>query len=118
MTDTITKKGGAYSSTTQKVETLEGMEYKIIRTYSAGVHAGFLKEVEGDTVTLVQSRRLWRWDGAASLSQLAERGTSKPSECKFPCVVSGELRLNKWIEIIDVTKEAKESIESVEIWEE
>ena len=43
-------------------------DYIIIRTYSAGVHAGYLESRDGKEVTLKNSRRPWCWDGAASLS--------------------------------------------------
>ena len=91
----------------------EGLPYVIIRTYSAGVHAGYLEKKEGGEVTLRNSRRIWYWEGAASLSQLAMEGTSKPEDCKFPCAVD-KIQL-QWIEIIDCTETARESIEGVPI---
>jgi len=50
----------------------------IVRTYSAGVFLGTVKERNGKEVLLADARRIWYWDGAASLSQLAMEGTSKP----------------------------------------
>lgn len=55
-------------------------KYVIVRTYSAGVFAGNLKSRNGKEVVLTNARRLWYWAGAASLSQLAVNGTSKPME--------------------------------------
>ena len=76
--------GIKYVPKEQKAETLDGMKYCIIRTYSAGVFAGFIeKRIEKETV-IRQARRLWYWDGAASLSQLAVDGVKKPQNCKFP----------------------------------
>lgn len=92
------------------------MKYVIVRTYSAGVFAGELEERNGKEVTLVNARRLWFWDGAASLSQLATSGTSKPKKCKFPAEVP-RVVLTEAIEILDVTPEARESIKGVEVWE-
>lgn len=92
-------------------------EYVIARTYSAGVFAGTIEAREGKEVTLTDARRLWYWDGAASLSQLAVEGTSKPNKCKFPIAVPKVL-LTEVIEILSVTDKAKESIESVPIWKE
>ncbi len=92
------------------------MKYVIVRTYSAGVFAGYLQERNGREVILRNARRLWRWEGAASLSQLAMEGTKKPFECKFPCEVD-QVELLEPIEILDVTKEARISIESVPVWE-
>ena len=59
-------------------------DYVIVRTYSAGVFAGTLIKKEGNEVEMHNARRLWYWDGAASLSQLAEEGVKKPENCKFP----------------------------------
>jgi len=104
-------------SVKEKAEQVDGMEYVVVRTYSAGVHAGYLKEREGKEVVLVNARRLWYWEGAASLSQLAMEGVSKPDKCKFPCEVN-EIILTEAIEIIPCTQEAKDSISTVEIWKE
>lgn len=79
------------------------------------MHAGVLKIKEGKEVVLTDARRLWYWDGAASLSQLAVDGTSKPENCKFPAVV-GEIILTEAIEIIPTTHKAQESINAVPVW--
>ena len=87
----------------------------IIRAYGAVVFFGTLNEVENDTVELVKARRLWYWDGAASLSQLALEGTTAPGNCKFTVTVDS-IVINKVIEIIPVTETAEKSIDSVKIW--
>jgi hypothetical protein len=92
-------------------------EYVIVRTYSAGVFAGTLAARDGKEVTLTNACRLWRWAGAASLSQLAQSGTSKPDECKFPEPVN-RVDLTEAIEILSVTDKAKKSIEGVKVWQE
>ena len=89
--------------------------YVIVRTYSAGVFAGYLESRKGSEVVMVDARRLWRWAGAATLSELAMKGTSNPDECKFPCTVD-RVELLEAIEIIDVTTQAQKSIEDVAVW--
>lgn len=89
--------------------------YVIVRTYSAGVFAGYLKERNGQEVTLTSARRLWYWDGAASLSQLAVDGVARPQNCKFPVEVDSILLLEA-IEIIPCTEKARLSIKGVPIW--
>ena len=101
----------------QPSETLNGLKYVICRTYSAGVFAGYLKERNGQEVTLLQARRLWYWDGAASLSQAAEEGFSKPENCKFPQEIS-EVLLLQAIEILPTTMKAQESIKRIKVWKQ
>jgi len=90
-------------------------EYVIVRTYSAGVFAGELVKKDGKEVELKNARRLWYWDGAASLSQLAMEGVSKPENCKFPCEVQ-KVILMEAIEIISVTEKARQNIAGVPVW--
>ena len=94
---------------------LDGMPYCTVRTDSAGVFAGYIESREGKEATLRNARRIWYWDGAATLSQLATDGTSKPENCKFPCPVDS-VTLTEVIEIIPITEKAKKSIEGVVIW--
>jgi len=90
-------------------------KYVIARTYSAGVFAGTMEKRDGKEAVLSNARRIWYWDGAASLSQLAVDGTSKPKNCKFPAAVP-EILLTEVIEIIPCTDKARESIEGVPVW--
>ena len=89
--------------------------YVIVRTYSAGVFAGEMVARDGKEVTLANARRLWHWQGAASLSQLAQSGTSAPAKCKFPEPVD-QIILTEAIEILSVTDVARASIAEVPIW--
>ena len=102
-------------SLNQTASTYNGMPYVIVRTYSAGVFAGFLESRDGQEGIMRQARRLWYWDGAASLSQLAVDGVSKPQNCKFPCPVD-KIELTQIVEIISCTETAKKSISEVKIW--
>lgn len=89
--------------------------FVIVRGRDSGVHAGYLKEENGQEVVLNSARRLWYWKGAASLSQMAMEGVKKPDECKFPVSVF-EIKIKDAIEIIKCTDTAQKSIESVPIW--
>ena len=90
-------------------------KHVIVRTYSAGVFAGILKSRDGKEVVMTDARRLWYWDGAASLSQLAVGGVSKPKTCKFPAPVA-DILLTEAIEIIPTTAAAQTSIDGVKVW--
>ncbi len=98
-----------------KAEKLDGMEYCIVRTYSAGVFAGYVESRSGKEAVIRKVRRIWYWDGANSLSQLAVDGTLKPENCKFACEVD-KIIVTEAIEIIPCTEKAKKSIEGVAEW--
>ncbi len=87
----------------------------IIRADRAGVFFGEIKERNGNEVVIKDCRRLWYWDGAASLSQLAKEGVSRPDDCKFTVTVD-EMTVLGVIEIIPCTKKAVESINGVGEW--
>jgi len=101
---------------TNLVET-DGMDYVIVRSYDAGVFAGYLKEKDraNQVCVLVNARRLWRWSGAASLSQLSIDGVANKNDCKFPEAVSS-VELYKVCEILPVTEKSKKTIDEVQIW--
>lgn len=96
---------------------MKNLKFVIVRTYSAGVFAGYLKSRKDKEVILNNARRIWYWDGAATLSQLAMEGTSKPANCKFPVAVD-EVLLTEAIEILNTTPKAQKSIEEVPVWKE
>jgi len=91
------------------------MKKVIISADRAGVFFGELKEKDGSEVTLVNARRLWYWDGACSISQLAVDGTNKPNSCQFTVVVP-EMVILGVIEIIPCSDVATKSIEGVPVW--
>ena len=98
-----------------KKQEINTENYCIVRTYSAGVFAGNIIREEGQEVEMENVRRIWYWDGAASLSQLAVDGTSQPDNCKFPCEVP-KIKLKQAIEIIPCTKKSMLSIKGVPEW--
>lgn len=91
----------------------------IIRADRAGVFYGTLAEVEpvGNElqVELRDLRRLWYWDGACSLTQLAEDGTVRPDECKFTIRQASAVIIGV-IEILPCSVYACAIIEQVEEW--
>ena len=87
----------------------------IVRGDRSGVFFGTLVKKEGHEVTLEKCRRIWYWRGAASISQLATDGTSKPSGCQFTVTVD-RIIITDAIEIILCTDKAIKSIEGVSEW--
>lgn len=104
-------------STTKNMDGGKEMDnqYYIIRADRAGVFFGNIKARNGSEVTMTNVRRLWYWEGAASLSQLAVDGTCKPKQCKFTVPVS-EMTVLGVIEIIPCSEKSVESIAGVAEW--
>lgn len=91
------------------------MEKYIVRGDRSGVFYGEIKERNGKEVTMTNVRRLWYWDGANSISQLAQCGTVRPEECNFTVAVEECLILDA-IEIDKCSAEAIKSIDGVPVW--
>ncbi len=87
----------------------------IVRSDRAGVFYGEIAEKDGQNVVMTNVRRLWWWEGANSISDLAKHGTQSPNECKFTIPVDS-IEFFDVIEIILCTKEAEESIDEVSVW--
>ena len=83
--------------------------YVIVRTYSAGVHFGILKSHKGKEVSLTASRRIWRWYGADTLSEIATSGLDV-SKSRVAAPVS--IVLTEAIEIIACTPAAVASLKA------
>ena len=120
MTDQVNIDGVLYiraDSVNMPAALKDGFEYVIVRSGQAGVFAGYLAEHVGDTVHLLESRRIYYWAGAATLSQLAIDGTSKPDTCKFPAPLPEHTILGV-CEIIPCSAKARLSIAGVKVWAE
>ncbi len=87
----------------------------IVRCDRAGVFFAEVESLKDGVAMLVNARRLWYWDGAASLSQLAQEGVKAPQNCKFTVTVPRMLVCGV-IEIIPCTEAAAESINGVRVW--
>ena len=110
----VTINGVAYVKKGSKPEQGDGKMF-ICRSSAAGVFAGEIESRKGKEVVIRNARRLWYWDGAASLSQLANEGVSKPQNCKFPAEVD-KVILTDVCEILTMTSKAVNSIKGVKAW--
>lgn len=84
--------------------------YVVVRTYSAGVHVGVLGPKAGEEVTLTEARRVWYWEGANTLHEMALRGVSKASKVSEAVPT---ITLRGWIELIPCSEEAERSLRTV-----
>ena len=84
--------------------------YCICRCTGAGVHAGEVVSVSGDTVILRNSRRLWQWQARAgvALSGVAQNGIAGG---KLD-TINPEIQLMGVCEIIPCSDAARESIQN------
>lgn len=91
-------------------------KYFIVRADRAGVFFGQIKERSADEVTMTNVRKLWYWDGACAVEELATNGTKKPGACKFTLTIP-EMIIANPIQIIPCTDKAIESINGVKVWQ-
>jgi len=91
----------------------------LVRSYAAGVHFGQLESEQftaaGKVVVLKNTRRVWQWSGAASLSQMAVEGVKSPEKCKFSVLVP-ENEIVGVIEVMPLTEAAITNLKSVPEW--
>lgn len=101
--------------TEQEQQKPEQEQKYIVRADSAGVFFGEIESRTGSEVTMRNVRRIWRWEGANSLSQLAVDGTREGNRCNFSVEVESMTILGV-IEIIPCTAKATKSISEVPEW--
>ena len=89
--------------------------YVIVRCRDAGVHAGEYVKHTGREVVLNNSRRIWKWDGAATLSEIAVHGCSRPSGCKIALPVDS-ITLLEACEIIACSPAGETFLREVTAW--
>ena len=101
----------------QPAANLDGKPFVIIRSYGAGVFAGYLSERcdKHQRVTMDGCIRLWRWTGA-TLSQVARDGIAGTGENRFSVPTDNHIILGV-VEIIPTTEQARTAIQGVTPWE-
>lgn len=91
-------------------------QYYIVRTDRAGVFFGKIAERTEHEIRMTDVRKLWYWDGACAVEQLAMDGTNQPNECKFTVTVP-EMVIAAPIQIIPCTAKAAKSLSRVKVWQ-
>ena len=89
--------------------------YVIVRGDRSGVFAGDLESYTGREVILRNARKLWFWDGAGAVEDIAVYGVTKPDNCKFTVTVD-KMIITDAIQIIPATEEARKIIAGVKEW--
>lgn len=91
------------------------LPFVIVRSHTAGVHAGEYVSRKGDTVILKNSIRLWQWSGA-SLSQVAVTGPANGTNKFGVTVLQTEIVSPQGFEIVYCTPLAKTRIVETARW--
>ena len=91
------------------------MKKVIVRGRDSGVFFGDLESQKGQEVVLRNVRKLYYWDGACAVEELALNGVTKPQDCKFTVVVD-EQTIADMIQCIPCTDEASNILTSVPEW--
>ena len=86
-------------------------KYVIVRTFSAGVHFGLLKAtydaLQGLRVHLSEARRIYRWSGAFTLTEIANNGIHNDSKVTETI---DNIYIENAIEVLPLSKNAKNNI--------
>ena len=90
-------------------------KYYIVRGQGSGVFFGQVLERNGQEVTLGNVRKLWYWDGAAAVEQIAKDGVKNPGACKFTVSVESMI-ITDAIQVLPCTNDAAENIMAVKEW--
>ena len=83
-------------------------EFVLARSVEAGVHCGWLENSDNGTVTLSESRCVWRWYGANTLNELALNGADKSSRISEPV---SKNTIYKVVQVVPCTEKARKNLQ-------
>lgn len=91
----------------------EGFRYAIVRSKDQGVMCGFIKEIVGKQVVLLQARQMFRWDSDFVLPDIAEKGVRNSAKCKFSCEMSQDMIFLEACGVLYCTEKAAKELMGV-----
>ena len=94
---------------------MENNQFYIVRADRAGVFFGKIKERSHDEITMTNVRKIFYWDGACAVEELALNGTTKPGNCKITVEIP-EMVIADPIQVIPCTEKATKSLSGVKVW--
>jgi hypothetical protein len=110
--------GGSIAENTNQSLSADMIGEKVlVRSKSAGVFIGELVAKNGQEVKLKNSRRIWYWQGACSVSQLAVDGSKNLDQCKIAKIVPKEI-IEESVETIQMSEAAYSNLWSAREWAE
>lgn len=101
-------------SETPLAEKVDEMPFVLIRGYGSGVQYGYLKSRNGCEVELINSRRIWNWNGATETNQITVSGIDNGTS-KVTVMVPTKI-ITDVIEVEYLTKEAAVNLKAQNIW--
>lgn len=90
-------------------------KYYIIRGDRSGVFFGQIASRNGQEVELRNARKLWYWDGACAVEQLAVDGIVGRGDNRFTVVVP-EMVITDAIQILPCSDKAAKILGEVKVW--
>lgn len=88
-------------------------QYYIVRAEKAGVFFGKIKERKGDEVTMTDVRKIWEWQGACAVEQIAVDGVSEKSRLTLTV---REMVVLGVCQIISCTEKATKNLLAIKDW--
>ena len=87
----------------------------IVRTDRAGVFYGEVKSKTKDSIVMTNVRKVFYWDGACAVEELALNGSTNPNNCKLTVIIP-EMEIASPIQIIPCSSKSCEILNSIAIW--
>ena len=84
----------------------------VVRTYSDGVHVGTVAYAQGTEAMLTDSRRIYSWAGAFTLSEVSQNGIDSKSPNSRLAMSVPEQYVTQVISFAPTTQKARESFNS------
>lgn len=91
----------------------ETNQFYIVRSDRAGVFFGQIKEKKDNSIVMTNVRKIFYWDGAAAIEQIAISGVDSKSKLT---VVVPEMEIERWIQIIPCSKAATTNLQNQKEW--
>ena len=90
-------------------------KYYIVRAKDAGVFFGQIERRNEHEIEMRNVRKLWYWDGAAAVEQLAVDGVKNIDSCKFTVFVD-QMIISDPVQIIPCTEKSEKILRAVKEW--
>ena len=90
-------------------------QFYIVRATEAGVFFGKVESRTDREIIMTDVRKIFYWEGACAVEELAINGTKCPDECKLTVIVPRMIIANP-IQIIPCSDRATDILSRIRIW--